>query len=825
MSAAMPRFVIRRLFLVSIVLVSPAWAAKIVLKDGRTMDGRVTSIAKVDEKAEELGKTAAKFITVIDDGLRRMYVARYNISQVIEENPPPLETFRTRLEYAQDGLRVEVLGEFDNQTRFDDFGRRLLTIRHGGGTEYFTQSITELNPYYVRARSMHMNTRPAVWDMRLATNSLPRDMLTPILMRQIEPGNLDDRIRLVRFYFGGRLYEAAEAELDGILQDWNDDKEVQQSLAPMSMNIRRQKYQRRLDELELRWRAGQYSLVRHWLDVLEKDERLPDQLFATVKRMILRYDDFEQQKISLTEKLKSFYDHLPDEEKDERIPPILDEISVGLSLGTMDRMATLRLYLNDETLADSEKLAIGITGWFAGPNADNRRLSVAKQFPETRTLLVDYLQSREDEKAYRQEILAKLSTLESARPDLIARMLAQLRPPKPTPGLEDGAEADEERPGFHRIEIDNPLHGTTLGAVEKIRYAVQLPPDYDPDRSAHYPMIVTLNGQVQTPETQIDWWAGSWRGKEREGHATRNGYIVIAPDWNPAEMRLVDYDFSAFPHAAVLYSVKDAFRRFNVDTDRVFISGHGIGGTAAWDIALAHPDLWAGAIPFNGVATKYIRAYHANANQVPLYLVCGELEGMANVGKWGVNAATLNNYLDQQANPPDVTVIRYIGRGVENFSDEILHLFDWMKLRQRNFVPMEFEAHSMRAWDYFFWWVELYNMEKERPECMTDPLEWPENNRLPKNMIRVTSSLRKAANAVRISVAPRISNTLVFLTPDMIDFGQKASVEVNGRAYHPPDGMIAPDLGTMLEDARTRSDRLHPFWAVLDGNTRKREKK
>ena len=47
------------------------------------------------------------------------------------------------------------------------------------------------------------------------------------------------------------------------------------------------------------------------------------------------------------------------------------------------------------------------------------------------------------------------------------------------------------------------------------------------------------------------------------------------------------YEFSAREHGAVLYALRDAYRRFSLDTDRVFLTGHSIGGNAAWDIGLA----------------------------------------------------------------------------------------------------------------------------------------------------------------------------------------------------------------------------------------------
>ena len=63
----------------------------------------------------------------------------------------------------------------------------------------------------------------------------------------------------------------------------------------------------------------------------------------------------------------------------------------------------------------------------------------------------------------------------------------------------------------------------------------------------------------------------------------------------------------------MLGALRDACRRFAIDTDRVFLTGHGIGGDAAWDIGLAHPDIWAGVIPIVAVADRYVGRYAKNA--------------------------------------------------------------------------------------------------------------------------------------------------------------------------------------------------------------------
>lgn len=799
------------LFVCFFQLHAHAKPVRVVLKDGRILVGDIAELSRVDERAEDVGKTRVKLIVVLDDGLRYVYFPKYNIrrDQIPEASTETFEVFKTGLQYTREGQTPKILGEYDTRIRFDPFGRRLIPLNHYGGVELASQTITELTPKYVRVRGNHLNESPFVWDMRLATNSIPRDQLTPILMDRIDPKNYDDRIRLVRFYIQGALFDNALEELDGILKDWQDDPDIKQRLSSVYRNIRLQKFERYIKELELRWKAGQYQLVKRYLVELEKNDDLPEQLYMQVGRMLQRYDDFEKKRQDTISLLRSLYRGIPEDEKNDRIPPILDEIEKELSMNTMERLATFHLYSKDSNISDSEKLAIALTGWFAGSNTDNRRLSIAAGFPETRRLIFEYLQSG-NETARQQDIINRLNALESFRPELIARILAYAK--APADPLQHGPKDTPERPGYYRFEVENPLVGT----VENFDYVVQLPPEYDPNR--RYPMIVTLNGLTSSPDTQLDWWAGSWRGTERYGQATRHGYIVVAPNWNP--QKIMDYDFSALSHAAVLNSVRDAFRRFNVDTDRVFISGHGIGGTAAWDIALAHPDLWAGAIPFNAVASKFIVAYKDNPQHVPLYLVGGELEGHFNVSKFLLNAAVYNRYLDRQHDPYDVTVIRFIGRGMEGFSDEILNIFEWMRLRQRNFTPLGFTANSMRPWDHYFWWVELDNLNREASEFVRDPVFWPERGEIPSRMVNVSSKLLKAANGVQVTLPKQIKSIRIFLSPDMIDFNAKTSVRVNNINYHPSNGFVEPDIAVILGDAKTRGDRLHPFWAVLDNPRR-----
>ncbi len=57
---------------------------------------------------------------------------------------------------------------------------------------------------------------------------------------------------------------------------------------------------------------------------------------------------------------------------------------------------------------------------------------------------------------------------------------------------------------------------------------------------------------------------------------------------------------------------------------------------------------------------------------------------------------------------------------------------------------------------------------------------------------------------------------IVWLSPELVDFNERLVVEVNNRAISPRDRIVRPDLNVLLEDARTRGDRQHPFWAKME---------
>jgi hypothetical protein len=50
----------------------------------------------------------------------------------------------------------------------------------------------------------------------------------------------------------------------------------------------------------------------------------------------------------------------------------------------------------------------------------------------------------------------------------------------------------------------------------------------------------------------------------------------------------------------------------------------------------------------------------------------------------------------------------------------------------------------------------------------------------------------------------------------MVSFDQPIRVMVNGTKVKPGDTSLDPDIQVLLEDARTRADHRHVFWARVD---------
>jgi len=262
----------------------------------------------------------------------------------------------------------------------------------------------------------------------------------------------------------------------------------------------------------------------------------------------------------------------------------------------------------------------------------------------------------------------------------------------------------------------------------------------------------------------------------------------------------------------VLDVLRDLRRRFQVDSDRVFLTGFGEGATMAFDVGLSHPDLFAGVVPVAGEIQRFSVRCLRNGKYLPLYIVASERQfSDAQEGR-----KDMRRYMEDCINHGyPVIYVEYPGRGVETFEGEIPNIFDWMGRKKRAHPVTELgrngngsntlgdEFLTLRQTDNRFYWlgtdaVDPHHVMKER----WDP--------------RITPAMldaRNIDNQINVN-AYGVNQVSVWLTPEMVDFKRPLTVRINVRA--PWIHKVTPSLETLLEDLHLRGDRQQLYVARVD---------
>ena len=148
----------------------------------------------------------------------------------------------------------------------------------------------------------------------------------------------------------------------------------------------------------------------------------------------------------------------------------------------------------------------------------------------------------------------------------------------------------------------------------ELDYLLTLPPGYDGESEASYPLVVFLHGLGESGD---DLEVVKKHGPPKLVEAgERFGFVLVAPQtkvgrwWQPVE---------------VLALIDEIERTHRIDPDRIYLTGLSMGGFGTWATAGLAPDRFAAAVPIcgggSGVVSRYIGdlpvwAFHGDADQV-----------------------------------------------------------------------------------------------------------------------------------------------------------------------------------------------------------------
>ncbi len=148
-------------------------------------------------------------------------------------------------------------------------------------------------------------------------------------------------------------------------------------------------------------------------------------------------------------------------------------------------------------------------------------------------------------------------------------------------------------------------------------YRMFVPKEYDGTKAT--PLVIALHGMGGDEDSMFDNYA---QNLKRE--AARLGFLVACP-----KGRTIASMYRGTAEKDVMDVLAEVRRDYKVDSSRVYLMGHSMGGFGTWSIAMNHPEVFAALGPFAGGGQPggMVKIKH-----IPQYVVHGDNDKTVAVG-------------------------------------------------------------------------------------------------------------------------------------------------------------------------------------------------
>jgi hypothetical protein len=372
-------------------------------------------------------------------------------------------------------------------------------------------------------------------------SSIPALQLRDVLIRNANPNNAQDWMNIVAIYIDARRYVEAREMLVLAIQKFPELEKNRAQLKELDQKLAEQMFEACKVAQDT---AGQYSLARQMLESFTATTVSLETRVA-IDQKLKELDDNNAQCQTILRWLREDITAVQDPSIEQELQPILAEIQQYLNADTITRFADYKNQRSDETLKKDNRLALGLGGWLYGQGLAEKNLSLVRSGYVARRLIQEYLSFPQR----RDQWINDIQKLESGSPKFVARILENMAPPIETGEdslvtmqLPDPVNAGQftphQVPGRYLLQarLNGPMRDRT------VRYLVQLPPEYNPYRK--YPCILALPGEELPFDQSLDFWVSLDRSNpsmQCYGEATRNGFIVVSPEWNEPKQPMYNY--------------------------------------------------------------------------------------------------------------------------------------------------------------------------------------------------------------------------------------------------------------------------------------------
>ena len=276
--------------------------------------GILSTTGTISENAYEQGSAAdsgSKPIGVLNDNLRSTifnFQTKNIIGQRVTKPVATIEFPFSKAEIETTGGPLLIQGVL-GVTKFNVFGRREFLIRTPSGSKHLLQAITEMSPLYCKVETLRASDS-VKWDQRIATDSIPKELLREILHQNLDLSKSSDWTSLVRFYMQAEQFADARKEVEAASQKFpNDfDRVLLTQLDELNAAQLFREVKSRQDAGQYQWANSVLSTFRLETLPVEVQLKVQDQ-FASFKQSLVLVSQ-------IVESLKKDQQELPEAEQE-----------------------------------------------------------------------------------------------------------------------------------------------------------------------------------------------------------------------------------------------------------------------------------------------------------------------------------------------------------------------------------------------------------------------------------------------------------------------------------------------------------------------------
>ena len=329
------------------------------------------------------------------------------------------------------------------------------------------------------------------------------------------------------------------------------------------------------------------------------------------------------------------------------------------------------------------------------------------------------------------------------------------------------------------VEAGQDLHLTYHSDIDDTDqpYRIYVPASYDGTEPS--PLVIALHGTGRDENTLFDH-PDFGVGTIKEA-AEEYGVIVACPYGRGIT------EYRGIGENDVLCVLEDVKQRYSIDLDRIYLTGHSMGGTGTTYLALRHPDVFAAAAPLASAYAKPLTV--RNAMHTPFWFISGENDWWCYLDEGPKPLSAAMKDLGYQA---DLWLVPKDDH--RSFMPAIYGpVFEW-------FLQHKLERHSQKISRVVYlplhgraWWIDVRQLEQPGPAAIVEA-EIEKGNR-----VRIA-----ADNAAEIAVLP---------DAELLDLAKPVKLVVNGKnAFSGTVGEGEEVLCTLAEgrwQGRTQPDQSH----------------